>query len=727
MSKKNIFISLAIGLCYSFQACAAEKVLDLSKKSAEIRLSKKQLVFVIDAESSRVGEIAKIDPSAPFYTALLLQDILPDDEKINLLLESAVRSPIVHKYAVEKLFPKDPDKYFELASRYPDLAADTVWGDAFNLIQKISGKHAKAESKNHREELRKEILDFFLLVTVDSARKWALSKLKDQQLPVSSLNLLNTGQIAAIEGHLAVSRRSYGDAFKHFKLTLEDNKEIFLQYNELLGDLGKAYQYNYPKEGAALFEEWEKRDKLNNEARYLLLYYAGRMMRQSKNYAAAEPFFDKAAGLTPDDLQKDACYWYIIDGAWAQSAVKAVNALKKYAPLWSDPLYFADIFEKISLYYTQAKRWDALPQFFPAVLQHADDESLAKYAYIIGRAYSFGYITPEDAVAALKDSKDWRKKTDLETLGDASNSTIDARHQGDIPKPEDFYRIAYNCKDYRGTAFTPFYYHSLAAQHLFERSNFKLPPKNAQSSVVPVVKNNKNVTSVNETLVFLENFFRFGCADKVYPYLKAESKGLSIEELRYFAEKLEASERWGDAIRLSLGYMGRADYVLDRRDLEICYPKAFKDVVEPIAEKTGMEPSLLYALIRTESIFIPDIVSHAGAIGLTQLMPATGTEMARTLNRETGIDYTVNGALDFTDPNLNVNLGASYYMQLYQRTGSRLLALLSYNGGIGRVNRWRKTTRDLSEDLFLETVTLTETREYGKKVLAAEAVYDFLY
>jgi soluble lytic murein transglycosylase len=164
--------------------------------------------------------------------------------------------------------------------------------------------------------------------------------------------------------------------------------------------------------------------------------------------------------------------------------------------------------------------------------------------------------------------------------------------------------------------------------------------------------------------------------------------------------------------------------------LEICYPKAFRDIVEPIAEKTGMEPSLLYALIRTESIFIPDIVSHAGAIGLTQLMPATGTEMARTLHRTApgneGKDFDV-ASLDFTDPHLNVNLGASYYMQLYERTGSRLLALLSYNGGIGRVNRWRKATRDLSEDLFLETVTLKETREYGKKVLAAEAVYDFLY
>ena len=58
---------------------------------------------------------------------------------------------------------------------------------------------------------------------------------------------------------------------------------------------------------------------------------------------------------------------------------------------------------------------------------------------------------------------------------------------------------------------------------------------------------------------------------------------------------------------------------------------------------------------------------------------------------------------------------------------SPLLALLAYNGGMGRVPRWRAAQADLPEDLFPETVELRETREYGRKVLSAAAVYGYLY
>ncbi|GMO47682.1 MAG: hypothetical protein Ta2B_29870 [Termitinemataceae bacterium] len=694
----------------AFNACAAEKVLDLSKKSAESRLAKKQLVFMLDAATARLPEIARIDPSAPFYAALLLNDIEPNSEKVQILMETATKNPAVHKMAAEKLIPMDIEKYFSLYTAKPWISEGTVWADAFELVQKLSASNiSTVRDKGYVDELRWKTLDFFLAHPAKEPQKWAFAKISETNAPITSLSILNQAQISAIMGHFAVSRSSYGEASRDFKITVTENPSLFFRYKELLSDLGKTYQYSSPKDGSAMFSRMEAAiDKADmsgsdfsvQEARYLLLYYAGRMKRQSKEYAEAESFFVKALKIAPNNLQKDACIWYIIDDGWIQSAAKAVAAMEKYAPMWTDPLYFSDIFEKISLYYTTRKRWDSLAQYFPVVRSYADDESRAKFAYLLGRAYHFGFLTEVDAKKAL---------------GSSSVS----------PKPEDFYTIAYDTKDYRGTTYTPFYYHSLAANRLFKRSNFKLPKKTPSTTESAKKVDTKEEQS--EKIIFFENFFRFGCAHKIYPYLKAQFDDLSIEELRHFAEKLETNQRYGDSLRLSLAYMGRSDYEIDRRDLELCYPKAFRDVVEPISKKTGMESTLLYALMRTESIFIPDIVSRAGAMGLTQLMPATGTEMARTLKKYSNIDLFENGELNFFDPQLNVHLGAAYYTQLYERTGSRLLALLAYNGGIGRVNRWRKKEHDLSEDLFLETIELTETREYGKKVLAAEAVYSFLY
>jgi soluble lytic murein transglycosylase len=59
--------------------------------------------------------------------------------------------------------------------------------------------------------------------------------------------------------------------------------------------------------------------------------------------------------------------------------------------------------------------------------------------------------------------------------------------------------------------------------------------------------------------------------------------------------------------------------------------------------------------------------------------------------------------------------------------GNPLSALLAYNGGMGRVRRWREGAPELPADLLVETVEFAETREYVRKVAGAAAVYGFLY
>jgi soluble lytic murein transglycosylase-like protein len=98
----------------------------------------------------------------------------------------------------------------------------------------------------------------------------------------------------------------------------------------------------------------------------------------------------------------------------------------------------------------------------------------------------------------------------------------------------------------------------------------------------------------------------------------------------------------------------------------------FQDAIGTAAEVHGLDPKLLHALVIVESAYRPDAVSHAGAGGLAQLMPATAAGL---------------GVRDRFDPAENVAGGAAYLAQQILRFGDLRLALAAYNAGPGRVAR----------------------------------------
>jgi soluble lytic murein transglycosylase len=231
---------------------------------------------------------------------------------------------------------------------------------------------------------------------------------------------------------------------------------------------------------------------------------------------------------------------------------------------------------------------------------------------------------------------------------------------------------------------------------------------------------------------FLLGFFEYGAGGFIRTYLPDMEGRLSVPELRVLAAAMEKSGDYSGAISLVSSYSERKEYELNRTDLELSYPRPLRNLIEKQAGEAGLHPALLYGLIRTESAFQQDIVSRAGALGLTQLMPATAGEMAGRIKRQGGPDYTGGGGPDLKDPGVNVHIGAVYLSYLNSRMASPLLALLSYNGGMNRVRRWHEAENRVSAvplpgDLFLETIEYTETREYGRKVLSAAAVYAYLY
>ncbi|MBB5210579.1 transglycosylase SLT domain-containing protein [Microbulbifer hydrolyticus] len=193
---------------------------------------------------------------------------------------------------------------------------------------------------------------------------------------------------------------------------------------------------------------------------------------------------------------------------------------------------------------------------------------------------------------------------------------------------------------------------------------------------------------------------------------------MSTEELMT-AGKVASAWGW---YHKSIQSILAADY-LD--DLELRFPLAFSDIVSDVAgrmgKKTALDSYLVLAVARQESHFSHDAKSHAGAMGLMQLLPST----ARATARKAGVPYR--RSWDLLNPSTNISLGAYYLNSLLNRfDNNRFLAAAAYNAGPTRVSHWLKdTNKKLPFDVWIETIPYSETRKYVQNVLSYSVIYAY--
>jgi len=123
--------------------------------------------------------------------------------------------------------------------------------------------------------------------------------------------------------------------------------------------------------------------------------------------------------------------------------------------------------------------------------------------------------------------------------------------------------------------------------------------------------------------------------------------------------------------------------------------------------------------MRVESVYHRQIVSHAGAVGLMQIMPRTG----RLISRELGVEDF--DTIDLLNPRTNLEFAAWYLSSLIKRFDGRLpLAIASYNGGPHNVRVWMSGyPQTMPLDAFLERIPFEETHRYVRRVLTNYAAY----
>jgi soluble lytic murein transglycosylase len=149
------------------------------------------------------------------------------------------------------------------------------------------------------------------------------------------------------------------------------------------------------------------------------------------------------------------------------------------------------------------------------------------------------------------------------------------------------------------------------------------------------------------------------------------------------------------------------------------YPVKYSACVDASCAEFGLEPSLVYAVIRVESGFQPGARSPAGAVGLMQLMPSTGAWAAS----EMGIEYSDEVLLD---PAANIRLGSFYLRHLLdQFRGDIVTALAAYNGGVRNVREWLQ--RNGKWPLDPADIRFDETRRFIQRVTFDRRVYEIVY
>jgi soluble lytic murein transglycosylase len=155
-------------------------------------------------------------------------------------------------------------------------------------------------------------------------------------------------------------------------------------------------------------------------------------------------------------------------------------------------------------------------------------------------------------------------------------------------------------------------------------------------------------------------------------------------------------------------------------DYELRYPLAFEKPLRNAARRHDISLSWLSGLMRSESLFMHDIRSPAGALGLMQVMPRTGRQTAEHLN----LKWRGNRTL--INPSTNIRIGSYYLAKQLNQFGHPALATAAYNAGPHRVKKWIPDST-MPLDVWVASIPFTETRNYVQRVLTAQVIYEWRY
>ncbi len=425
--------------------------------------------------------------------------------------------------------------------------------------------------------------------------------------------------------------------------------------------------------------------------------YAGRLYRTAGAFTAAAGQLRASLELQSGDDAKRVG-WYLLSSLVRQNPVQAVAELAVMAPRLDDPLYFADVFSELGGALAERERWDIFLLAYEAIRDFADLGTLASYELVLAEAVRTG---------ALDLAESQRSRMRRAYLERAAGQSIDLYS-------------AFLARTELGLAVEPVLLGAVGGSE-----------ENAAEPDEMTNNDAGNNAEVREEIL-VHSAMRYGRVDEAYALMRGAGR-ISSETLIALAEQLAARGRYRESIQTALRISladppdpGLATAGQEQgevatpvlRILQLQYPRAYAPLVAEVLEEEDIRPELLFALVREESLFDPRIVSSAGAVGLTQLLPTTADDVARRMR------ITVT---DLTDPLANLRVGARYVSMLEEQFGDLFKALAAYNAGQGHVRSWERRRPGQSGLLFHRAMPFAETYFHIKKVVVSAVYYGYLY
>ena len=238
--------------------------------------------------------------------------------------------------------------------------------------------------------------------------------------------------------------------------------------------------------------------------------------------------------------------------------------------------------------------------------------------------------------------------------------------------------------------------------------------KNIGSKKTPRVEKLMRLKLYEDAAIELKGAIRLdrsNLKDSYYNLIICYQRRKEFQKAHLYAEKLATFESLRDenqAIPLEL--------------YQLLYPVYYTDIIKKNSKKYEIDPLFVASMIREESRYNTEGVSWVGALGLMQIMPSTGRDLARRIKLRR---FHTNMLFD---PEINIQMGTWYMKNLMDKfENNHALVAGAYNGGPGRMQRWLRE-RDISDlDEFIEDISITETRRHIKKVIDSYHIYRELY
>ena len=165
--------------------------------------------------------------------------------------------------------------------------------------------------------------------------------------------------------------------------------------------------------------------------------------------------------------------------------------------------------------------------------------------------------------------------------------------------------------------------------------------------------------------------------------------------------------------------LGSVCYLESGKIKGLLYPRKYSEYVEEYSKEYNLDENFVYSIIKAESKFKPDAISHRGAKGLMQIADITRDWAIEELDLDQDIDIY--------DPKTNIMIGCWYLNRLYREFGETDLVIAAYNGGSGNVRKWLEDEHYSHDGKSLYQIPFAETSKYLEKVKKNYEEYNKIY